>query len=153
MRTLDLASYTNRTQNLFGGPVVVNLRLGSGAFSLFGKSLINSGYRSGRPDKVGDPDNFDFGIVGSISFSPLENLTHGLKYSGGYGGGKGLSFRPFQCISLVAIFYVCGWSRLLMNRNTVQANSVRQYDLSVQVSLLIPLANSHLHNSLWVAKR
>ena len=87
------------------GPVVLNIGLGSGAFSLFGNTLISTDYRSDRPDKVGDPDNFDFGLVGSVSFSPLENLTLGLEYSG-YGVGFGPSFRPFSSIPLVTTFYI-----------------------------------------------
>ena len=87
------------------GPVVVNIGLGSGAFSLFGNTLISTGFRSDRPDKVGDPDNFDFGLVGSVSFSPLENLTFGLEYSG-YGVGFGPSFRPIPGLPLVTTFYI-----------------------------------------------
>lgn len=87
------------------GPVVLNVGFGSGAFSLFGNTLFSTGYRSDRPDKVGDPDNFDFGLVGSISFSPLENLTLGIEYSG-YGVGFGPSFRPIPSIPLVTTFYI-----------------------------------------------
>ena len=91
--------------DLFQGPVVVNPGWDQGRFPFFGNSLIKSGYRSDRPDKVGDPDNFDFGIAGSISFSPLENLTLGLEYRG-YGVGFGPSFRPLPGIPLVTTFYV-----------------------------------------------
>ncbi len=87
------------------GPVVLNMGLGSGAFSLFGNTLISSGYRSNRTDKIGDPDNFDFGLVGSLSFSPRENLTLGIEYSG-YGVGFGPSFRPFPNIPFVATLYI-----------------------------------------------
>jgi len=67
--------------------------------------MIETSYRSDRPDKIGDADNFDFGIVGSISFSPNENLTLGLEYSG-YGLGFGPSIRPIPSIPLVATFYI-----------------------------------------------
>ena len=87
------------------GPVVLSVGLGSGAFSLFGNSLFSTSYRSDRPDKIGDPDNFDFGLVGSISYSPSENLTLGLEYSG-YGLGFGPSFRPIPSIPLTATFYI-----------------------------------------------
>ena len=85
--------------------MVLNIGLGSGAFSLYGNTLFSTSYRSDRPDQIGDPDNFDFGLVGSIAYSPNENLTLGLEYSG-YGAGFGPSFRPLPGVPLTTTFYI-----------------------------------------------
>ena len=74
-------------------------------FHLFGNRLISTGYRSDREHKNSDADNFDFGLVGSVSYSPFENLTLGVEYSG-YGVGFGPSFRPIPRIPLIATFYI-----------------------------------------------
>ena len=102
---LGFSKLFNLSSRAVSGPLVLNIGLGSGAFSLFGNTLISTGYRSDRPDTIGDPNNFDFGLVGSISFSPLENLTLGLEYSG-YGVGFGPSFRPIPGIPMVTTFYI-----------------------------------------------
>lgn len=91
--------------NEFVRPLVVNLGLGSGAFSLFHKPMIKTGYRDDRPDTIGDPDNYDFGLVGSLSYYYSEQLSLGAEYSG-YGVGFGPSVRPFKNIPLTATFYI-----------------------------------------------
>jgi len=86
-------------------PFVVNLGLGSGAYSLFRKPLIETGYRDNRRNKIGDPDNYDFGLVGSLSYYHSRKLSFGVEFSG-YGAGFGPSFRPFKKVPLTATFYI-----------------------------------------------
>jgi opacity protein-like surface antigen len=102
---LGFSKYIDLSSTIANGPMIINLGLGSGAFSIFGNTLISTSYRSDRENTNSDADNFDFGLVGSISISPHENLTLGLEYSG-YGVGFGPSFRPIPSIPLVATFYI-----------------------------------------------
>jgi len=103
--------------------VIVNLGLGSGGFSLFGNRSISTGFRRDRPDTIGDANNFDFGVVGSVAYLHSPRLSIGLEYSG-YGVGFGPSIRPFQKLPLVATFYIYDllWVPPMPSRDQVRPN-------------------------------
>ena len=89
----------------FSFPTILNIGLGSGAFSLFHEPVFRTGFRSDRPNLIGDPNNFDFGLVGSVSVALSEKMSFGVEYSG-YGSGIGASFKPFSKVPLVSTFYI-----------------------------------------------
>ena len=91
--------------NGFSLPTILNIGLGSGAFSLFHEPVFRTGFRSDRPNLIGDANNFDFGLVGSVSVALSEKMSFGLEYSG-YGSGIGTSFKPFSRVPLVGTFYI-----------------------------------------------
>ena len=84
--------------------VIANLGLGSGIYSTYGNILFRNGFRSDRSSLVNDPNNFDFGLVGSLTYLHSSRLAMGLEYSG-YGVGFGPSFRPFARLPLTATLY------------------------------------------------
>lgn len=87
------------------GHVVGNIGLGSGIFSLYRDPWIENSFNSDRPAKRSNPDNFDFGPVGSVAYYASESLSLGIEYSG-YGLGAGASFKPLKKFDLFATFYI-----------------------------------------------
>ena len=90
--------------------VIANLGLGSGIYSTYGNILFRSSFRSDRSSLENDPNNFDFGLVGSLSYLHSSRAAWSIEYSG-YGVGFGPSFRPFSGLPLTATisFYDLLW--------------------------------------------
>ncbi len=90
--------------------VIANLGLGSGIYSTYGNILFRSSFRSDRSSLENDPNNFDFGLVGSLTYLHSSRAAWSIEYSG-YGVGFGPSFRPFSGLPLTATisFYDLLW--------------------------------------------
>ncbi len=89
---------------------ILNLGFGSGIYSTYGNIWFKNSFRSDRASMINDPNNFDFGPVGSLTYLHSPRFAVGIEYSG-YGIGVSPSFRPFPSIPLTATvsFYDLLW--------------------------------------------